>query len=56
MARNLDLPFTDEEACLRIGLDGRSRAIDVGAVEDRKFVVMAGLGFDAAMSATHRRS
>jgi diacylglycerol kinase family enzyme len=49
LARNLDLPFTDEEACLRIGLTGRTRAIDVGAVEDRKFVVMAGLGFDAAM-------
>jgi YegS/Rv2252/BmrU family lipid kinase len=49
LARNLDLPFTDEEACLRIGLTGRDRAIDVGAVEDRKFVVMAGLGFDAAM-------
>jgi YegS/Rv2252/BmrU family lipid kinase len=49
LARNLDLPFTDEGACLRIGLSGRTRAIDVGAVEDRKFVVMAGLGFDAAM-------
>jgi YegS/Rv2252/BmrU family lipid kinase len=49
LARNLDLPFTDEDACLRIGLSGRTRAIDVGAVEDRKFVVMAGLGFDAAM-------
>jgi YegS/Rv2252/BmrU family lipid kinase len=49
LARNLDLPFTDEQACLRIGLTGRDRAIDVGAVEDRKFVVMAGLGFDAAM-------
>ena len=49
LARNLELPFTDEAACLRIGLMGRTRAIDVGAVEDRKFVVMAGLGFDAAM-------
>jgi diacylglycerol kinase family enzyme len=49
LARNLDLPFTDEDACLRIGLSGRTRAIDVGAVEGRKFVVMAGLGFDAAM-------
>jgi len=49
LARNLDLPFTDEAACLQIGLSGRTRAIDVGAVEDRKFVVMAGLGFDAAM-------
>ena len=26
-----------------------TRAIDVGAIEDRKFVVMAGLGFDAAI-------
>ena len=26
-----------------------TRAIDVGVVEDRKFVVMAGLGFDAAI-------
>jgi YegS/Rv2252/BmrU family lipid kinase len=49
LARNLDLPFTDEEACLRIGLTGHTRPIDVGAVEGRKFVVMAGLGFDAAM-------
>jgi YegS/Rv2252/BmrU family lipid kinase len=49
LARNLDLPINDEAACLRIGVSGRTRAIDVGAVEDRKFVVMAGLGFDAAM-------
>jgi YegS/Rv2252/BmrU family lipid kinase len=49
LARNLELPFTDEAACLRIGLTGRTRPIDVGAVEGRKFVVMAGLGFDAAM-------
>jgi diacylglycerol kinase (ATP) len=49
LARNLDLPINDEGACLRIGLTGRDRAIDVAAVDDRKFVVMAGLGFDAAM-------
>ena len=49
LARNLDLPINDEAACLRIGVAGRSRAIDVGAVEDRKFAVMAGLGFDAAI-------
>jgi YegS/Rv2252/BmrU family lipid kinase len=49
LARNLDLPINDEEACLRIGIAGRTRAIDVGAIEDRKFVVMAGLGFDAAI-------
>ena len=49
LARNLDLPLNDEEQCLRIGLDGRDRAIDVAALADRKFVVMAGLGFDAAI-------
>jgi YegS/Rv2252/BmrU family lipid kinase len=49
LARNLDLPINDEEACLRIGISGRTRQIDVGAVEDRKFAVMAGLGFDAAI-------
>jgi diacylglycerol kinase family enzyme len=30
-------------------VSGRTRAIDVGVIEDRKFVVMAGLGFDAAI-------
>jgi YegS/Rv2252/BmrU family lipid kinase len=49
LARNLDLPINDEEACLRIGISGRTRQIDVGAIEDRKFAVMAGLGFDAAI-------
>jgi YegS/Rv2252/BmrU family lipid kinase len=49
LARNLDLPINDEAACLRIGIGNRTRAIDVGAIEDRKFAVMAGLGFDAAI-------
>ncbi len=49
LARNLDLPLNDEAACLRIGIAGRDRAIDVAGVADRKFVVMAGLGFDAAI-------
>jgi YegS/Rv2252/BmrU family lipid kinase len=49
LARNLDLPLNDETACLRIGIAGRDRAIDVAGVADRKFVVMAGLGFDAAI-------
>jgi diacylglycerol kinase family enzyme len=34
---------------LRIGIDGRTIQLDVGAVDDRKFAVMAGLGLDAAM-------
>lgn len=49
LARNLDLPLADEEAALRIGISGRTVEIDVGVVEDRKFAVMAGLGFDAAI-------
>ena len=49
LARNLDLPLDDEEEALRIGIDGRTMQLDVGVVDDRKFAVMAGLGFDAAM-------
>jgi YegS/Rv2252/BmrU family lipid kinase len=48
LARNLGIPLDEGEA-LRIGMSGATRAIDVGAVGDRRFVVMAGLGFDAAM-------
>jgi YegS/Rv2252/BmrU family lipid kinase len=48
LARNLGIPL-DEQQALRVGLSGATRAIDVGAVGDRRFVVMAGLGFDAAM-------
>jgi len=49
LARNLDLPLDDEAAALRIGVYGAIRRIDVGAIEGRRFVVMAGLGFDAAI-------
>jgi YegS/Rv2252/BmrU family lipid kinase len=49
LARNLDLPLNDEEASLRIGVSGRTTRIDVGVCGDRKFAVMAGLGFDAAI-------
>jgi diacylglycerol kinase family enzyme len=49
LARNLGLPLGDMEAALRIGVSGRTTEIDVGVVEGRRFAVMAGLGFDAAM-------
>ena len=50
LARNLDLPINDEKACLDIAISGRVRTIDVASVDDdRKFAVMAGLGFDAAI-------
>jgi YegS/Rv2252/BmrU family lipid kinase len=48
-ARNLEIPLEDEAAALRIGVTGETRQIDVGAVEGNRFVVMAGLGFDAAI-------
>lgn len=48
-ARSLGQPLNDEETALRIGLNGLTRQIDVAAIRDRKFVVMAGLGFDAAI-------
>jgi YegS/Rv2252/BmrU family lipid kinase len=49
LARNLGLPLDDESASLRIGVDGVTRKVDLGAIEDKRFVVMAGLGFDAAI-------
>jgi YegS/Rv2252/BmrU family lipid kinase len=49
LARNLNLPLDDETAALRIGIHGATRLIDVGAIEGKRFVVMAGLGFDAAI-------
>ena len=49
LARNLDLPLDDETAAMRIGIHGATRQIDVGVIEGKRFVVMAGLGFDAAI-------
>jgi diacylglycerol kinase family enzyme len=49
LARNLQLP-ADRDACLRIGLGGLDRKIDVGRVDEtHRFAVMAGMGLDAAM-------
>jgi diacylglycerol kinase family enzyme len=57
LARNLDLPLDMQDA-LRVGLEGIDRPLDVGTFvaggdedQGRKFVVMAGIGFDAAMMA-----
>ncbi len=56
LARNLGLPVDDPEAALEIALTGTDRPIDVGRVEpvrpngrQERFVIMAGVGFDAAM-------
>ena len=50
LARNLGIP-RDLEAAVDVALGGRERTLDLGAVGDRRFVVMAGVGFDAAMIA-----
>ncbi len=60
LARNLQLPLADPEAMIAATFDGDVRAIDVGFAEmvrtdgereERAFVVMGGMGLDAAMIA-----
>ena len=57
LARNLAIARRDLVAATRIALSGKTRAIDVGwvLIDDRAdehiFLVMAGMGFDAAMMA-----
>ncbi|HKT55668.1 MAG TPA: diacylglycerol kinase family protein [Microbacterium sp.] len=63
LARNLKLPLTDLDAVIEATFSGEHRAIDIGTaritradgtVEDEAFVVMAGIGLDAAMIANTR--
>ncbi len=57
LARNLAIVLGDTARATRIALSGSNRAIDVGRVmiddraEEQVFMVMAGLGFDAAIMA-----
>ncbi len=48
LATNLGLP-EDLEACVRIGLHGARRRLDVGKINGEHFAVMAGAGLDAMM-------
>ena len=48
LATNLGLP-DDLEACVRIGLHGDRRVLDIGKVNGERFGVMAGAGLDALM-------
>jgi diacylglycerol kinase family enzyme len=50
VAANLGLP-TDVEGCIAAVIAGRRRQLDLGALGDQSFVLMAGIGFDAAMMA-----
>ncbi len=57
LARNLAIVLGDPARATRIALCGRNRAVDVGRVmiddraEEQVFMVMAGVGFDAAIMA-----
>jgi len=60
LARNLALPLSDLDQAVAIALSGADRTIDVGVAEltradgrseEHEFLVMAGLGIDAAMFA-----
>jgi diacylglycerol kinase family enzyme len=62
-ARNLELPLTDQDAAIAAAFAGDIREIDIGmalltrpdgATEEHAFVVMAGIGLDAAMIANTR--
>jgi YegS/Rv2252/BmrU family lipid kinase len=48
LATNFDIPSELEEA-VEIALDGDRVRLDVAAMDDDRFVVMGGIGFDAAM-------
>lgn len=48
LATNLDIP-RDLSGALEVALSGGSRTIDVGSCPHGCFVIMAGMGFDAAM-------
>ena len=48
LATNLAIP-KDVEGAVRVGLSGHHRVLDVGRVNGERFLVMAGVGFDALM-------
>lgn len=49
LAKSLGIPARDIPACARIIREGLTRTIDVGRIEDRYFVNVAGFGFDIAV-------
>jgi diacylglycerol kinase (ATP) len=55
LAKSLGIPQRDVAACARIAREGRARTIDVGRIEDRYFVNVAGFGFDIAVIEDSKR-
>ena len=49
LAKTLGIPSRDVAACCRIVLEGAVRTIDVGKIEDRHFLNIAGFGYDVAV-------
>ena len=49
LARSLDIPQNDLARCAAIIASGKVRSIDVGRVEGRHFLNVAGFGFDMAV-------
>ena len=49
LAKTLRIPQRDVAGCCRIALAGHARAIDVGRIEDRHFLNIAGFGYDVAV-------
>jgi len=49
LAKSLGIPSRNVQSCCRIVLDGSTRAIDVGRIEDRYFLNIAGFGYDVAV-------
>jgi diacylglycerol kinase (ATP) len=49
LAKSLGIPPRDLAGCARIVKDGYSRRIDVGRIEDRHFLNIAGFGYDVAV-------
>jgi diacylglycerol kinase (ATP) len=49
LAKTLGIPARDVHGCCAIALSGHTRTIDVGRVEDRYFLNIAGFGYDVAV-------
>ncbi len=49
LAKTLGVPGRDVAACCRIVLDAATRTIDVGKIEDKHFLNIAGFGYDVAV-------